>query len=305
MKRQIKDIIKENIYANNTGFSENVEITHSLRKESLIRLVLSLAFFTFIMVFNEKITKLSIITSDTILNHHVFFKADVLFFFILAFALFINLLSFISTFITKKHLHDIKTKVYYLVYRIYDFVSFACSLIIIIDFIILFLITPVTVSGNSMNNTLKDGDKCLIWHFMYEPDNDDIIILDAKKYSGEEKFFVKRIVAKEEDRIKLIRMGSSYYFWVNDEIVERNFTLDAWKNITGQVVDPSNKIVNLEFIIPNDKYVIMGDNRGLYQSYDSRNFGLVDKCDIIGRLVLRYYPFNSFGSPQKNLFEVL
>ena len=49
----------------------------------------------------------------------------------------------------------------------------------------------------------------------------------------------------------------------------------------------------LEYEIPNDKYLLLGDNRP--DSRDSREFGLFDKSDILGKAIFRFYPFNKIG----------
>ena len=47
-----------------------------------------------------------------------------------------------------------------------------------------------------------------------------------------------------------------------------------------------------EYKIPQDSYVVMGDNRE--ESNDSRDWGYVKKENIIGRVVLVYYPLKNF-----------
>ena len=47
------------------------------------------------------------------------------------------------------------------------------------------------------------------------------------------------------------------------------------------------------YIIPEGKYLLLGDNRRY--SSDSRTFGFVDKEQILGRAVFRIWPINKMG----------
>ena len=47
--------------------------------------------------------------------------------------------------------------------------------------------------------------------------------------------------------------------------------------------------------VPKGEYFMLGDNRG--QSCDSRTWGAVPRKDLIGPVVLTYWPLNRIGSP--------
>lgn len=295
MKKKERKLIEQKIKSNESTIDDQNKVSKSIIINSGIRFSLSLILTIYSMIFYDKMSKLAIITADTVLNHIVFIHPDLLYFISLFLLLTITGLTFLTFIFLIKFLKVNKTKFVLLYYKIYDLCSFILSIIVIINTIILFVITPVTVEGNSMNNTLNSGDKALIWHFCYTPNNDDIVIVDGKDYVRDDIFIVKRIVAKEGDTLKRVAVGTNkFHIYSNDRPLLKDVNINVWYNLTQNEKSGT-------FVIPKNKYVVVGDNRLEGQSYDSRAFGLVEEKDILGKLVLRYYPFKDFGIPSENI----
>jgi signal peptidase I len=53
----------------------------------------------------------------------------------------------------------------------------------------------------------------------------------------------------------------------------------------------------MKTVVRQGTYYVMGDNRRLGASLDSRAFGLVKAADVAGRATWRLLPFHKFGSP--------
>ncbi len=142
-----------------------------------------------------------------------------------------------------------------------------------------FLFRHSVVDGNSMQNTLQDGEHLIISDLFYTPKRGDIIV--CEDYSALRKPIVKRIIAVEGDSVEV---RADYSVYVNGELLEEDY-------VYIDIMLPLQEIYIEE--IPEGEVFVMGDHRN--QSTDSRDFGTVDVDSILGRVILRFYPFNQFG----------
>ena len=145
-----------------------------------------------------------------------------------------------------------------------------------------YIVHHTIVDGNSMNNTLMDGD-CLIInklsYVLHEPERFDIIVF---KYS-EDVNYIKRIIGVPGDTVQII----DGFIYINGRRLD--------DDIYGKelIEDPGNASVPI--VVGDGQYFVMGDNRN--SSSDSRksDVGLIDSDRIDGKAVLRIYPFDSIG----------
>lgn len=141
-----------------------------------------------------------------------------------------------------------------------------------------FIVTPVMVSGNSMYPTLENGELLLLNKVGSTYKRNDIVVINYDNGIVKEKL-IKRVIGLPGEKIEY-KNGMLY---VNDEYVMDPFastTYDFSTNILGD-------------IIPEDKYLVLGDNRG--NSVDSRMIGLIDEDDIEGKTAIRFYPLDKVG----------
>jgi len=127
-----------------------------------------------------------------------------------------------------------------------------------------------------MAPTLADQDRLIVnkaaYRFFEEPQVGDIVMLYYPL--NPEKSFVKRVIAKEGDQVRIVD-GRVYRndVLINDEYVPAEYRgHDDW--------GPE--------VVPEGQYFVMGDHRN--NSSDSRHWKWVPKKYIIGKVQLRWWP---------------
>lgn len=157
----------------------------------------------------------------------------------------------------------------------------------------LFVFRSITVSGNSMNNTLMNNDRVIATNFMYTPDYGDVVVVQADKLrlQGTNLYgetIIKRVIAKEGDTIRVDFDNGIVY--LNGEVLEEDYIKEPIRDHYNGWME-SNK----DYTVPEHCVFVMGDNRN--NSNDSRNIkdvGFIDTDYIMGKAFVRYAPFSSF-----------
>ena len=148
-------------------------------------------------------------------------------------------------------------------------------IVLVVVLIRTFIITPVRVDGDSMKNTLKNGDILLLYK-LGSINRLDIIVLDEEK---DNEKIIKRVIGLPGETVA-IKKGKIY---INDKVIDDEYAY-------GETSDYDK--VTLE----DDEYFILGDNRLI--SKDSRYFGPIKKSELKGKIVFRLFPFTKIGTVQ-------
>ena len=146
-----------------------------------------------------------------------------------------------------------------------------------------YVVQRTVVDGESMMNTLMDGESLIVNKLSYKlgsPDRFDIVVFYPYGREDKEDYYVKRIIGLPGEKVQII--GSDIY--INDEILEEHYGKDP-------ISDPG--IFKEPVTLGEDEFFVLGDNREI--SEDSRFFGPVERKNLSGHAVLRVYPFDKFG----------
>ena len=161
---------------------------------------------------------------------------------------------------------------------------------IIVGAVYIFLGRPFTVSGASMYPTLHNGDR-MILSKIGDINRFDVVVLKAPDENVE---YIKRVIGMPGDTLEM-KQGVLY---INGKKIEQPFiNTEALQKQTVFIDDFTLQSLIGETKIPEGKYFVMGDNRGV--SRDSRMIGLIDRKAIEGKAIFTIWPMNQFGG-QKN-----
>jgi len=131
------------------------------------------------------------------------------------------------------------------------------------------------VDGQSMAPTLSDHDRLIINKFTYHvsaPRKGDIVMFYYPVNPDEA--FVKRVIAEEGDTVRI----AGGHVYVNDQPLDDSYVAPAYRSHDN--FGPET--------IRNGYYFVLGDHRN--NSSDSREWGLVPRKYIVGKVDARWWP---------------
>ncbi len=131
-----------------------------------------------------------------------------------------------------------------------------------------------------MMPSLDDQERIFVNKFVYrwEPiEPGDIVVFRYPRDTS--KSFIKRVIAQEGDRVRIVA-GQVY---VNDKPLDEDYVPREYSDMRSYQ----------EIIVPPQSYFVLGDHRSL--SNDSRDFGPVSAHYIYGKAVFGYWPMDKMG----------
>ncbi|MCU6696110.1 signal peptidase I [Laedolimicola ammoniilytica] len=158
------------------------------------------------------------------------------------------------------------------------------GIVLAITFLIITFVGQRThVSGESMENTLDDGDQLIVDKLTYrfhDPERFDIIVFPFRYKDN--TYYIKRIIGLPGETVQIVD-GEIY---INGELLEESYGREVMQD-AGLAAEP--------ITLGDDEYFVLGDNRNYSSDSRDPSVALIHRKEIIGRAWLRIWPLNSFG----------
>ncbi|SFF06134.1 signal peptidase I [Alteribacillus iranensis] len=173
--------------------------------------------------------------------------------------------------------------------EIWDWIKTFVVVIVIVLIVRTFFFANYMVHGESMMPTIENGERLIINKIGYEfsePERFDLIVFHA----NEESDYIKRVIGLPGDHIEY----RDDVLYINGEAYEEEY-LSPYREQNERGLFTND--FTLEKVtgyseVPEGKVFVLGDNR--QNSMDSRQIGLVEMEEIVGKANIRYWPVNEF-----------
>ena len=154
--------------------------------------------------------------------------------------------------------------------------------LIAIDAIIATLTTmffPImSIHGGSMSPTLEDGN------LVIAVKTDDLERGDICAFYADNTILCKRIIAFGGEVVDIDENGVVY---IDNVLLDEPYISSA---------DFGNVDITFPYLVPEYTYFVMGDHRATSIDSRSTEIGCVSNGQIIGKVLFRFWPFDSIGT---------
>jgi signal peptidase I len=150
--------------------------------------------------------------------------------------------------------------------------------IAVVFLIAMYVVSFQQVIGPSMQNTLLEDDVVVLNKLVYryrDLERGEIVVI-----KHDDKYLIKRVIGLPGETVEF----KDNKLYINNEAYVETYTSSDSR-------DWSLSDINVDGSIPEGSYLVLGDNRS--DSMDGRDFGLITKDEVIGKVILRIYPLNS------------
>ena len=177
-----------------------------------------------------------------------------------------------------------------ILYELLDWLKYILIAVLLGLLLVVFVVQRNSVVGDSMVPTLHNNDQLLvekISKLVGGIDYQDIITIKTDELRGHEDGpnIIKRVIGLPGDTIEIR----------DNEVYRNGDRLDESEYLMPGTQTEIRSLSFAKVTLADDEFYVLGDNRSI--SLDSRYFGPVKLEFVIGRALIRFYPFNQIGMP--------
>ena len=163
-----------------------------------------------------------------------------------------------------------------------DFVEVFVYSILFVLLLFSFFFRISVVDGDSMRNTLYDGELLVLSEACYQPKQEDIVVFHQGTLN---KALVKRVIATEGQTVTIDFDAATVS--VDGKVMnDSDFVFLGYPTAGGYYeTGEYNRSGTLTVTVPEGQLFVMGDNRN--NSLDSRYFGCIRQEQVFGKAIFR------------------
>ena len=180
----------------------------------------------------------------------------------------------------------------------FDWIEIFSSAFLTVILLFTFILRLVTVQGPSMQETLHEKDNLIISHLFFNPRQGDIVVIQVPnpQYSTP---IIKRVIATEGQTVDI-----DFETWaitvdgvtLNEPYVNYEYMAgDSGERMLRYMKNDDIQLGSLPLTVGAGKIFVMGDNRNHSSDSRSASIGQVDVRNVVGRVLVRVFPFDKFG----------
>lgn len=160
---------------------------------------------------------------------------------------------------------------------VFDWVAALVTALAVLVALFIFLFRVVEVDGDSMQTTLYDKDRLILWTVGYQPEQGDIVVVD--RYT--EDPLIKRVIGLPGDTVEVTEDA----VYVNGIRLEEPYVNANFPNVP----------CGMEVTVPDGHVFVMGDHRNNSSDSRAEHIGCVREENLVGKVIFRFYPFSAIG----------